>query len=85
MTMTPDPALQAWLDPEDRRTADIIRTSGTYIQYAFAANRFDQRPDEFSVPLLQLTYDDRDGRFPDEDGYADASWIQPRPGEFSAR
>ncbi|SFI28926.1 hypothetical protein SAMN04487751_0906 [Microbacterium saccharophilum] len=37
------------------------------------------------MPLLQLTYDDRDGRFPDEDGYADASWIQPRPGEFSAR
>lgn len=33
MTMTPDPALQAWLDQEDRRTADIIRTSGTYIQY----------------------------------------------------
>lgn len=164
MTMTPDPALQAWLDQEDRRTADIIRTSGTYIQYvggdvahhltsfaytvglfgiahpellvfgldartagallndvsarvregrilvpgstlrfddwahrvrveavpnpgdiAFAANRFYQRPDEFSVPLLQLTYDDRDGRFPDEDGYANASWIQPRPGEFSAR
>lgn len=33
MTMTPDPALQAWLDQEDRRTADIIRTSGTHIQY----------------------------------------------------
>ena len=163
MTMIPDPAVIAWLDQQDRRTAQTIRTHGTHIEYvigdmrrsqtpfaytiglfgmghpvllvfgldsrrrgllltdvsdrvrrgrdivpgellefdgwghrvkveavpnpgeiAFAANRFYQRPDEHSVPLLQLTYDDRDGLFPWDDEYANAVWIQPRPGTFSA-
>jgi hypothetical protein len=163
MTLTPDPAVLAWLDQEDRRTAETIRRFGVSIEYvsgdarsretsfaytiglfgvghpevlvlgldprtaalllndvagrvrtggdlsvgellefdgwshrvtvervpnpgdiAFAANRFYQRPDAFSVELLQLTYDDRDGRFPWEDGYARAEWIQPRPGAFRA-
>ena len=53
-------------------------------EIAFAANRFYERPAEFSVPLLQLTYDDREGRFPWEDGYANPAWVQPRPGTFSA-
>lgn len=51
---------------------------------AFAANRFYQRPSEASVPMFQLTYDDKAGRFPGEPGYANAGWIQPRPGEFTA-
>jgi hypothetical protein len=50
----------------------------------FTANRFYQRPDEASVPVLQLSYDDREGRFPWEDGYA-APELQPRPGSFTAR
>lgn len=49
----------------------------------FAANRFYRRPDEASVPVLQLSYDDIAGRFPWEDGYA-APDLQPRPGTFSA-
>lgn len=49
----------------------------------FVANRFYQRPDEVSVPVLQLSYDDTAGRFPWEDGYA-APDLQPRPGTFSA-
>ncbi|KHK97587.1 hypothetical protein LK09_12345 [Microbacterium mangrovi] len=53
-------------------------------EIAFAANRFYQRPDEYSVPLLQLTYDDRNGTFPWEPGYAVPGWIQPRPGELRA-
>ena len=53
-------------------------------EIAFAANRFYQRPDEHSVDMLQLTYDDRDGRFPWHDDYANAVWIQPRPGDFRA-
>ena len=180
MTLAPDPSLQAWLDQEDKHTAEIIREHGVFIQYvggdrctccdelgtvpgaglldapsqpsfaytvglfgighpellvvgadhstagallnnvagqirggrdlvpgevlsfeewahrvvvetvpnpgeiAFAANRFYQRPDEYSVELLQLTYDDRQGRFPWEDGYANPPWVQPRPGEFRA-
>ncbi|MQA64145.1 MAG: DUF4262 domain-containing protein [Actinophytocola sp.] len=50
----------------------------------FGANRHYQRPPEFSVPVLQLSYDDMAGRFPWEDSYA-APEMQPRPGTFSAR
>lgn len=53
-------------------------------EIAFAANRFYQRPREYSVPLLQLTYDDVHGRFPWEDGYCNPAWVQPRPGELRA-
>ena len=170
-----EPSLQAWLDQEDRRTAEIIRKYGTYIQYVggeactcceaglgggarpsaapfaytvglfgighpellivgvdperasatlndvakrvrlgrdlvpgellsfdrwthravvepvpnpgeivLAANRFYQRPAEYSVPLLQLTYDDGEGRFPWDDGYAIPEGVQPRPGDLRA-
>ncbi len=164
MTLIPDPAVQAWLDREDRYTAEVIRRHGTFIQYVggddrrretsfaytvglfgmghpelllfglcphdtaavlnelaarirdgadlapgervsvdhplrrlrveavpnpgsivFSANRFYQRPDEASVPVLQLSHPDREGRFPGEDGYAEPPWVQPRPGEFTAR
>ena len=64
-----------------RATVEEVPNPG---EIAFAANRFYQRPDEASVPLFQLTYDDREGRFPWEDGYANAVWIQPRPGSFTA-
>lgn len=47
------------------------------------SNRFYHRPDQHSVPVLQLSYDDIEGRFPWEDGYA-APWAQPRPGTFKA-
>ncbi|HWH98347.1 MAG TPA: DUF4262 domain-containing protein [Pseudolysinimonas sp.] len=50
----------------------------------FAANGFYDRPPGVSVPALQLTYDDRAGRFPTDEGYDIPSWVQPRPGEFSA-
>ena len=49
----------------------------------FAANRYYQRPPEFSVPALQVSYDDTAGRFPWEPGYA-APGMQPRPGTFRA-
>ncbi len=153
----------AWLDQEDERTAEVIRTHGAYIQYVggdsaeevasfaytiglfgvghpellvfsapppvaggllnevvrriregenlvpgqllefdawrhrvtieavpnpgeivFGANRFAQRPPGASVPVLQLTYDDLNGRFPWEEGYQNLGWLQPRPGEFQA-
>jgi hypothetical protein len=47
------------------------------------ANRFYQRPDEASVPVLQLSYNDPDGRYPWEDEYA-APHLQTRPGSFRA-
>lgn len=52
-------------------------------EIVFSANRFYQRPAEFSVPVLQLSYDDTEGRFPWEAGFADLD-LQPRPGEFRA-
>ncbi|HWS51361.1 MAG TPA: DUF4262 domain-containing protein [Microbacterium sp.] len=180
MSLASDPSVQAWLDQEDRHTADTIRRHGVYIQYVgggrcscceagvggrsevppsqqeetsfaytvglfgighpellvfgidertassllnhlarvvrggrdllpgellefdawthrvvvedvpnpgeivFAANRFYQRPSAASVPVFQLTYDDPRGRFPWDEGYANAGWIQPRPGAFRA-
>lgn len=52
-------------------------------EIVFTANRYYQRPDEFSVPVLQLSYDDEAGRFPWEDGFANPD-LQPRPGTFRA-
>lgn len=49
----------------------------------YAANRYYKRPAEASVPALQLSYDDRAGRFPWEPGYV-APAMQPRPGTFRA-
>lgn len=50
----------------------------------YGANRHYRRPGKYSVPVLQLSYDDMAGRFPWEPGYA-APEMQPRPGTFSAR
>jgi len=47
------------------------------------ANDYYHRPAEHSVPVLQLTYDDREGHFPWEEGYA-APDQQPRPGTWAA-
>ncbi|MDP2624287.1 MAG: DUF4262 domain-containing protein [Actinomycetota bacterium] len=47
------------------------------------ANDFYQRPPEHSVPVIQLTYDDDQGRFPWDEGYTTPE-LQPRPGTFTA-
>ena len=49
----------------------------------FSANTYYQRPDEYSVSALQLSYDDKKGRFPWEPGYSNPE-MQPRPGTFAA-
>lgn len=51
-------------------------------EIVFTANRHYQRPSEFSVPVLQLSYDDEQKRWPWEDGYYGPE--QPRPGTFQA-
>ncbi|MDT0117900.1 DUF4262 domain-containing protein [Microbacterium sp. PRF11] len=50
----------------------------------FGANRFYQRPPEASVPVLQLTWDDKTGHFPDESEYTVPQLAQPRPGTWRA-
>jgi len=62
-----------------RLVAETVPNAGAIV---FEANHFYRRPDEFSVPALQLTYDDAAGRFPWDDGYAGPP--QPRPGTFAA-
>lgn len=52
-------------------------------EVVFSANRFYQRPDFASVPVLQLSYDDSRGHFPWEEDYSHPD-RQPRPGTFSA-
>lgn len=52
-------------------------------EIVFSANRFYQRPDFASVPVLQLSYDDTSGHFPWEDDYSHPE-MQPRPGTFRA-
>jgi hypothetical protein len=47
----------------------------------FVANSYYDLPSCASVPALQLSYDDREGRFPWEPRYAAPS-MQPRPGTF---
>lgn len=65
---------------DTRVRADVLPNAGDVV---FAANRFYQRPDEASVPALQLTWD-IGGAFPGEPGYSKPSWLQPKPGEFRA-
>lgn len=45
------------------------------------ANDYYRRPPEVSVPVIQLTYADDEGRYPWE---PDCTSNQPRPGEFRA-
>jgi hypothetical protein len=52
-------------------------------EIVFSANRFYKRPAGFSVEVLQLSYDDFQGRFPWEKGHRDPE-LQPRPGTFRA-
>ena len=50
----------------------------------FSANRFYERPDEFSVPAYQLTWADAAGRFPWDPLCAYDRERQPRPGTWRA-
>jgi len=59
---------------------EVVPNAGDIV---FAANDFYQKPDDQSVPVLQLSYDDINGLFPWEDGYM-APELQPRPGTFRA-
>jgi len=63
-----------------RIVAEAIPNPGEIV---LGANRHYRRPPEASVPALQLSYDDVDGRFPWEAGYA-APELQPRPGTWRA-
>jgi hypothetical protein len=62
-----------------RATLEEVPNPGEIV---YRANYFYQRPDEASVPVLQLTLDDMAGKFPWEEGCSWTARQQPRPGEF---
>ena len=72
------------LHDEDGRallTVEVLPNPGEVV---FSANRFYERPDEFSVPAFQLTWPDAGGLFPWDAGYAYPPHVQPRPGTWRA-
>jgi hypothetical protein len=52
-------------------------------EIVFGANDYYRLEDGSSVPVLQLSYDDLEGRFPWQEGYSSPR-LQPRPGDFRA-
>jgi hypothetical protein len=50
----------------------------------FSANRFYQRPAEYSVPAIQLTWTHADGTFPWDPAHPCGPGCQPRPGTWRA-
>jgi hypothetical protein len=67
-------------DWEHRVVMEEVPNPGDIV---FTANRYYMRPDEFSVPVLQASYDDLNGLFPWEESYSHPEG-QPRPGSFRA-
>ncbi|WP_245700185.1 DUF4262 domain-containing protein [Geodermatophilus siccatus] len=53
-------------------------------EVVLGANRFHQRPPEYSVPAFQLAWSHADGPFPWEEGYPCGPECQPRPGTWRA-
>ncbi|MEN8041785.1 MAG: DUF4262 domain-containing protein [Actinomycetota bacterium] len=63
-----------------RAILEIVPNPGEIV---FEANRYYGRPSELSVPVIQVSYDDEEGRFPSEDDFLHPG-RQPRPGTFQA-
>jgi hypothetical protein len=53
-------------------------------EVVLAANRFYERPPEYSVPAYQLTWAHTGGAFPWDDAYPCGPECQPRPGTWRA-
>ena len=62
-------------------TVEVLPNPGEVL---FSANRFYERPDEYSVPALQLTWADAAGSFPWDPAWAYEPDRQPRPGTWRA-
>jgi len=62
-------------------TVEVLPNPGEIL---FSANRFYERPDEYSVPAYQLTWADAAGRFPWDPRCEGQSRRQPRPGTWQA-
>jgi hypothetical protein len=69
-----------WADHESGVLVETLPLPGDVV---LSANRFYERPVEYSVPAYQLTWG-HDGSFPWEDGHPCAPTCQPRPGTWRA-
>jgi hypothetical protein len=69
---------------DDGRDVLVVEALPNPGDILFTANRFYQRPDEFSVPALQLTWSDDRGAFPWDPGFGSDVDRQPRPGTWRA-
>jgi hypothetical protein len=67
-----------------QRTALVVEELPNPGEVVLGANRFYQRPAEFSVPAYQLAWPDSAGRFSWDVGYAEPGDVQPRPGTWRA-
>ncbi len=70
-----------WADRDTGLVVEVLPNPGEVV---LGANRFYQRPPEYSVPAFQLAWSHADGHFPWEDGYPCGPECQPRPGTWRA-
>ena len=70
-----------WSDWAGRLVVEHLPNPGEVV---LGANRFYERPAEYSVPAYQLTWNHADGLFPWDDGYPCGPECQPRPGTWRA-
>jgi hypothetical protein len=70
-----------WTDWGGRLVVEEVPNPGEVL---LGANRFYERPPEYSVPAYQLTWCHADGLFPWDEGYACGPECQPRPGTWRA-
>jgi Domain of unknown function (DUF4262) len=70
-----------WPDRPDGLVVEVLPNPGEVL---FCANRFYQRPDEYSVPAYQLAWQHRGGGWPWEEHYPCGPDCQPRPGTWRA-
>ena len=73
--------LVTWPGWEGRIVVEVLPNPGEVV---LGANRFYQRPVEYSVPAYQLTWSHPDGTFPWDDEYPCGPECQPRPGTWRA-
>ena len=66
---------------QDILSVEVLPNPGEVL---FSANRFYERPDEYSVPAFQLTWADPAGRFPWDPECEAGAARQPRPGTWWA-
>ena len=62
----------------------FVETVPNSAEIAFGVYRHYRYPPFEPIPVLQLTWDDRAGRFPWDSGYSVPERVQPRPGSFRA-